>query len=99
MVGIEWTVLISAVCTVIGACMGIMGYHRNAHRETAKRAKQDASVLTEIKYIKEGVDDIRREQREQACRFSDVSQRLSRVEESTRLAHQMIENNIGGRLM
>ena len=54
-------------------------------------AQQQGAVLTELGYIKSGVDDIKAEQREQRKINSEVSSKLSALEASTVRAHARLD--------
>lgn len=53
--------------------------------------KRDTTVLSEIGYIKSGVDDIKAEQREQRKTNTEFVSRLTAVEASTKQAHKRID--------
>ena len=54
--------IVSAVCAIV---FGYLAFVRNRDKDKEGDAKADATVLTEIGYIKGGIDDIKAEQREQ----------------------------------
>ena len=54
-------------------------------------AKSDATVLSDIGYIKSGIDDIKTEQREQRKFNAEIVSRLVKVEESAKQAHKRID--------
>ncbi len=53
--------------------------------------KRDGAMLTEIGYVKSGIDDIKRWQREQEQQSIDILSRLSAVEQSAKQAHHRID--------
>lgn len=53
--------------------------------------KRDTTVLSEIGYIKSGVDDIKAEQREQRKTNTEFVSRLTAVEASAKQAHKRID--------
>ena len=53
--------------------------------------KRDGAMLTEIGYVKSGIDDIKRWQREQELQSIDILSRLSAVEQSAKQAHHRID--------
>lgn len=69
---------------------GYAAFNRSKHTDTADEAKNDATVFTEIGYIKSGIDDIKQEQREQRKMNTDFVTRLTAVEESAKQAHKRI---------
>lgn len=86
---------IGAVIAVIGALSGIAlgwsGRSRTIRQDTQSEARQNATMQADMEYIKRGVDDVRLEQRAQGQRFDALSERVTRVEESTKQAHKRID--------
>ncbi len=80
--------LISTICAIV---FGYAAFNRNKHTDTADEAKNDATVLSEIGYIKGGIDDIKAEQREQRKTNLEVLTRLTAVEESAKQAHHRLD--------
>lgn len=83
--------VLSAVSTVCAIAFGYATFARNKKSDTANEAKSDATVLTEIRYIKGGIDDIKAEQREQRKTNTEFVERLVPVEESVKQAHKRID--------
>ena len=79
--------ILSPICAIV---FGYAAFTRNKKSDTAADAKQDATVLTEIGYIKGGIDDIKAEQREQRKTNTNFISRLTAVEESAKQAHKRI---------
>lgn len=95
-----WQALASVgtVCTII---FGYLAFRRNRKQDDENTGANTATVLTEIGYIKGGVDDIKRQQEKQADQHIEVVTRLTAVEESSKSAHHRIdglENKIGGKI-
>lgn len=59
--------------------------------DDAEEGKKDGVILTEIGYIKSGVDDIKRKQETQDKQHIEVVTRLTAVEESSKQAHHRID--------
>ena len=84
--------------TVIGIVVGIAGvifgcvtFFRNKKSDDAADGKKDGIVLTELGYIKSGVDDIKRKQEKQDEQYVVVVSRLTAVESSVKQAHKRID--------
>lgn len=60
-------------------------------RDVADEAKSDATVLTEIGYIKANTDEIKAEQKEQRKTNVEVVTRLTAVEASAKQAHKRLD--------
>lgn len=80
--------ILSPICAIV---FGYATFTRNKKSDTTADAKQDATVLTEIGYIKGGIDDIKAEQREQRKTNTDFISRLTAVEQSAKQAHKRID--------
>jgi uncharacterized membrane protein len=87
--------IITAVISVLAALSGIvLGWTARA-REVKKgiqtEAEVDATIKTDISYIKRGIDEIRIEQRVQSQRVDTLTERVAKVEESSKQAHKRID--------
>lgn len=83
--------ILSAIGTVCAIVCGVAALVRNKKADTADGAKQDATVLTELGYIKGGIEDIKNEQREQRRINTDFVTRLTAVEASAKQAHKRLD--------
>jgi hypothetical protein len=91
MEGLTITAVITAAGVISGIILGWLGRARAVKLDTAAEASKDARLQADIEFIKRGVDDLRIEQRAQGKRFDDLTERLTRVEESTKSAHRRID--------
>lgn len=83
---------LSIVSTVCAIFFGYAAFQRNKKMDSKDDVERDATVLTEIGYIKGGIDDIKAEQREQCKTNTDVLERLSKVEASAKQAHHRLDS-------
>lgn len=88
---VSLTVLISLVCTLIGAGAAILTLRRSAAKADTEEGKTSGTILTEIGYIKSGVDDIKRKQEKQDDQYLDLRQRVTKVEASASQAHKRLD--------
>ena len=91
--------VLSVVSTVCAIIFGYVAFVRNRDKDNAEEAKNDATVLTEIGYIKGGIDDIKAEQRAQRKTNTEFMERLVAVEASAKQAHKRLdklESHING---
>lgn len=89
-----WKVFLAAIgaCgTVCAIIFGYQAYKRNGKSDNRDEGKKDGVVLTELGYIKSGVDDIKRKQEKQDDSIREVVERLSSVESSAKQAHHRID--------
>jgi len=88
--------------TILSAVLGILGticaivfgystYKRNRKADDNTEGKANGMMLTEIGYIKSGIDDIKRKQEKQDALYVDVVTKLTAVEASAKLAHKRID--------
>lgn len=83
--------VLSAIFGIGGLIFGIISAVRNKKTDDTKEAKEDGIILTELGYIKSGVDDIKHKQEEQEKQNLDFVRHLTAVEESTKQAHKRID--------
>lgn len=83
--------LISVTGTICAIIFGVAALLRNRKTDTTTDAERDATVLTELGYIKGGVEDIKTEQREQRKTNTEFVARLTAVEASAKQAHKRLD--------
>lgn len=84
--------ILSVVSTVCAIVFGYVAFVRNRDKDKESDAKADATVLTEIGYIKANTDEIKAEQKEQRKTNTEFVSRLTAVEESAKQAHKRIDS-------
>lgn len=87
----EWNIVVGVVCTVLGAALSYVAFSRNKTKDDKSEGQQTGVVLTELGYIKGGIDDLKAENREQRKVNTEVYSRLSAVESSAKQAHHRID--------
>ena len=87
----ELATIISAAAGVCGIIFGLAIFFRNKRSDDEQDGKKDGAVLTELGYIKSGVDDIKRKQEKQEQQHIEVISRLTAVEASAKQAHKRID--------
>lgn len=83
--------IIGIIVGIAGAVFGCVTFFRNKKSDAAAGGKKDGIVLTELGYIKSGVDDIKRKQEKHDEQYVVVVSRLTAVEESTKQAHKRLD--------
>lgn len=83
------TAVISSLGTLTAFLFGFAIYKRNLKSDASANAKNEAIVLTEIGYIKSGIDDIKRKQEIEDKRYVELSNRLSKLEARVDEFHAM----------
>lgn len=86
---------ITTLCTITGiaitALFSFLAFQRAQRKEHKDEGENKGVMMSDIGYIKAGVDDLKREQRETAASMGKLSERITRVEESTKQAHKRID--------
>lgn len=84
-------IVIGVFCTALGGVLGYVAFLKGTKKDSKDEGKQDGTILTELGYIKGGVDDIKRKQEKQDEQHLGMSERVARVEESAKSAHHRID--------
>ena len=79
------------VVGLIGVICSIIAVSRNRSTEVKNEGKENGVVLTELGYIKAGVDDLKRDNRDIRGDLKNLDERITRNEESTKQAHRRID--------
>lgn len=83
--------IVSPLCSIAFA---YFAFSRNKHKDAAEDGQQNGVVLTEIGYIKSGVDDIKRKQETMDAQHIEVMTRIAKVEASASQAHKRLDTLI-----
>lgn len=83
--------IIGAVVGVLGALVGYFSLLRNKKADDVSEGEKDGVVLTELGYIKKGIDGIEKRLEKQENQYVDVVKHLTKVEESAKQAHKRID--------
>lgn len=87
--------LLGVLGTVCAIVFGYAAFSRGRKKDDSEEGKQDGTLLTEIGYIKSGVDDIKRKQDKQDEQYIDVISRITAVEASAKQAHKRLDRMEG----
>lgn len=96
--------IIGVLGTILGGVLSYAAFHRNSKKDSEEEGKSSGTMLTEIGYIKGGIDRIERKQDAQDARYIGMAERMSAVESSAKSAHHRIDRlegreGAGGRIM
>lgn len=83
--------ILSVLSTVCAIVFGYVAFARNRKKDDNEEGRAAGTLLSDIGYIKSGVDDIKSEQKEQRKTNLEVVSRLTAVEESAKQAHKRID--------
>lgn len=85
------TLVITLMTGIAGIIFGMIGFLRGRRADNLTDGRHTGTVLTELGYIKSGIDDIKHRQDRQEERHAMIIERLSVVEESLHQAHHRID--------
>ncbi|WP_231888041.1 hypothetical protein [Paenibacillus glucanolyticus] len=83
--------IITVAAAISGIVLGWVGKTKAFKAEVVQEATADASLHTDVSYIKRGIDDIKVDVRIHGQRMEGFAERLTRVEESAKQAHKRID--------
>lgn len=83
--------IIGIIVGIGGFIFGLVTFFRNKKSDDASEGRKDGTILTELGYIKSGVDDIKRKQEKQVEQNLVFAERLSSVEASAKQAHKRLD--------
>lgn len=83
--------LISLICAIFGAFMGVLGYKRLAIKDIEDSSKENAVIATKLDFISQIVTNIQVKMEVQEKKFEDFNIRLTRCEESSKSAHKRLD--------
>ena len=84
--------IISTVGSILAMVFGLVALFRNKKADDTKEGREGGIVLTELGYIKAGVDDLKKDNREMRAEIQDMRDKIVRIEASTSHAHRRIDN-------
>ena len=87
-------ILISLSGVLISLIFSYLAFSRLKRQDLHTDGAEKGSMASDIGYIKAGVDDLKREQREINLNVKELSERVTRCEESCKQAHKRIDEII-----
>ena len=88
----KWiTLIVTAVSAVIGGLFSWLTLARKNRRDSEKDGETRGVIASDIGYIKAGIDDLKRENRETRKEVRELAERVTRCEESAKQAHRRID--------
>lgn len=91
---------INIICTLLGMAVSFLfswlTFRQKEREETKAEGKNDGVLISDVGYIKAGVDDLKRDSRETHHTLESYNERITRCEESCKQAHHRIDELRGG---
>lgn len=81
----------AALSPSVSLLIAYFGFIRNRRSDDKASGRQDGTLMSEIGYIKAGVDDIKSEQRQQRQWNEAMAERVAAAESSLKSAHHRID--------
>lgn len=83
---------VSILGGLAGIVFGVVAILRNRKQDDTADGKESGVILTELGYIKSGVDDVKRRQEKQDESMIGFLKDLTEVRESAKSAHKRIDS-------
>ena len=83
--------VVSVVAAIAGVCFGVTEHNRNKKQDDTADGKESGVILTELGYIKSGVDDLKQKQANLDDQFRTIIRELTVAQESLKSAWHRIE--------
>lgn len=84
--------VLSALGVISAIVLGWIAFRRTSRTDSESEGKNNGVILTELGYIKSGIDDMKRKQeRQEEFRLEDVKN-IAAVAASTKQAHKRIDS-------
>lgn len=83
--------LIGCAGTIFGIVFGYIGYKKGLQKECKEDGQDSGELKADTEYIKRRIDDVLLEQKDTNKSINSLSERVTRVEESSKQAHKRID--------
>ena len=87
----DYVTHISVLAAIAGIIFGIASFFRNKKKDDSDEGKQTGTIMSELGYIKAGVDDMKRKQEKSDETIMGFLRDLTAVQESAKQAHKRID--------
>lgn len=85
------TISVGLICTITGVAISFAAFQTSKYNSIKKETKENAIMATKLDFISQGVNNIQVKMEAQENKFGAMSERITRVEESTKSAHKRID--------
>lgn len=83
--------ILSAVVGLLGTVFGLVTLFRNKKSDDKDEGEKEGVVLTELGYIKKGIDGIEQRLEKQESKYVGVVTQLAEIRASAKQAHKRID--------
>lgn len=88
----EANLMIGIASAFIGILAGAIGIKRTLKNDIKEESNSQTKLEMQLNYISRGVDDIRLELKAQDNKINSLSEKVARLEESSKSAHKRIDD-------
>lgn len=88
---IEVTILLSVVTVCLTAFFGFQAFMRNKRKDDKADGEEQAMIMSELKNIREGIADIKKEVQDIKANAREDHDRIIRLEEALKSAFERIK--------
>ncbi len=85
------SIVISFLGFVSSAAFAYISYRRILKKDMSGAGEHRGVIISDIGYIKAGIDDLKRENKDTASKLASLTERITRCEESSKQAHHRID--------
>ena len=83
--------IVGVVVGVVGTVFGAINASRNKQTDDKREGREDGIVLTEIGYVKAGIDDLKQANRDMRNEVQSIHDIATKTAESCKQAHKRID--------
>lgn len=83
--------LISIIGGIAGIVFGVITYARNRRQDSTSEGQRNGEIMSELGYIKSGVDDVKRKQERSDETIMGFMRDITAVQESAKQAHKRLD--------
>lgn len=88
----QLSALIGIICSIIGAGIGYIGNDRLKKQDATGAGKEKGEIATDIKYIKDGIDELKTKQNEQDKKYVEIIVKVAQLESSYKSLHKRLDS-------
>lgn len=86
------TIELGVVIAISGLIISFLAYNLNKQKDTKSEIRQDAKIEAQLDHIGKGVDSIRIDLKANEKQTAALSERVTRIEESSKQAHKRLDS-------
>ena len=88
---VDVVILTSVIGTVVGIVAGAYGMKKSGDASIKNQTKEQMAVSTKLDYVVQGLNDIKFDLRSQDNKLQNLTERVTKVEESNKSAHHRLD--------